>query len=190
MKPQPLPKTTVFSARRAAWRGLCLAFSLAAASAQCGQAVASPRRCRARRVVARDSATAVLATPTVVRLAVIERPDLFYAYSRYADRNDDKPWHAPAPLAALPTAGAIQRRCATCHGATAPKAGLSLGEPAALSAERRLAAIRRVLADDPRERMPPGEALSREELGQVLRELASPPRSQSEAEELPHDTTD
>ncbi|HEX4132466.1 MAG TPA: c-type cytochrome domain-containing protein [Pirellulales bacterium] len=73
----------------------------------------------------------------------------------------------------------VGRACATCHGATNPKAGLSLAATTALTADERLKSISRVLADDPQLRMPPsssGIKLSAEELGKLLQELSQVPK--------------
>lgn len=139
-----------------------------------------------------------LATQVVVlRLAVIDRPEFFYAYSRFvtpevllpapapaaaapAAKGAEAPAAAPAtqaeeaPAAArtMPASSALSRRCAACHGGAAPKGGLRIDGETPLPDEKRLAAIRRVLADEPRQRMPPNESLAPEELGLVLQELA------------------
>ena len=123
-----------------------------------------------------------VARVAVLRFAIIDRPDLFYAYSRFVTPDVTPPPRsaeaaaaraAPVATEATPTS-ALARRCAKCHGGPAPKAALAFDGQTSLTSETRLAAIRRVLADDPSRRMPPGESLPPEELGLVLQELATP----------------
>jgi hypothetical protein len=72
------------------------------------------------------------------------------------------------------TAAAVVRRCASCHGGTAPEGGLFLDGRHELSASQITAAQRRVLAGE----MPPSETLSPEEIGNVLQDLLTLERSQ------------
>lgn len=172
---------------RAALSGGCafaVALHCAAANSAAKPRLGAPRKVRAN------------VRTVVVRFAVIERPDLFYAYSRYVRA---APAEAPIPIAqpdlvSAPQAAPLQprvsglaARCARCHGGEAPKAGLMLDGRGAISAEARLAAIRRLLADDPRERMPPGEALSPAELGLLLQELAAPEAPAAGVVDAPRD---
>ncbi len=67
---------------------------------------------------------------------------------------------------------AVVLKCAKCHSGEAPKAGLDLSKSAALTTKQRLAAVARVVSDDPEERMPKGSTLSPTEIGNVLQELS------------------
>jgi hypothetical protein len=64
----------------------------------------------------------------------------------------------------------VTRRCAKCHSGDAPAAGLDVSRD--LSDLERLAAIGRLLADDPAKRMPKGIELDADERGLLIQELA------------------
>jgi cytochrome c5 len=68
----------------------------------------------------------------------------------------------------------ISSQCGKCHGAVQPKAGLDL--TGALDDATRLKAITRLLADDPKKRMPPGKDLAPDLLGSLIQELATAPQ--------------
>ncbi len=84
-------------------------------------------------------------------------------------------------VAAARQASLVAAHCGRCHGATQPKAGLGL--TAALDDGTRLKAIARILADDPRLRMPKGEELGPDELGRLIQELSTRPAA--DAGDLP-----
>ncbi len=75
---------------------------------------------------------------------------------------------APEPS----TTTIVAAQCGRCHGAVQAKAGLDL--TAELDEATRLKAISRLLADDPRQRMPKGKELPPELRGQLIQELARP----------------
>jgi len=76
----------------------------------------------------------------------------------------------PDPQPALDSA-LVQRACVRCHNAQHPER-LDLTDLSALSCEDRLEAVRRVVSDDPGERMPKGVELQPGEIGSVLQELS------------------
>jgi len=76
----------------------------------------------------------------------------------------------PDPQPALDSA-LVQRACVRCHNAQHPDR-LDLTDLSALSCEDRLEAVRRVVSDDPGERMPKGVELQPGEIGSVLQELS------------------
>jgi hypothetical protein len=65
----------------------------------------------------------------------------------------------------------ILSQCGKCHGAVQPKASLEL--TGALDDATRLKAITRLLADDPKKRMPQGKDLAPDLLGNLIQELAT-----------------
>jgi len=73
-----------------------------------------------------------------------------------------------APFVAAPL---VARICLDCHAGAAPKGGLSLERLSRVPLAERLAAIRRVLSEDPAARMPPAGRLSAQERLGLLREL-------------------
>jgi mono/diheme cytochrome c family protein len=136
----------------------------------------------ARQVVMKQQAVAIVpfAVPVAVPVAVVARPAVFYGLSPYAVSGtgaaaDETPQVA-APAAAHPAASEakslVARSCISCHGGTAPKAGLDLSDLGALTPQQRLAAVARVVSDDAALRMPPDRALAPGEIGAVLQELA------------------
>lgn len=72
-------------------------------------------------------------------------------YVNSARKSSNNRRHANDVPAVESTLTLVEQKCAACHGATSPKAGLRLTAPAELSAESRLDAIRAVLD----RRMPP-----------------------------------
>jgi len=64
-----------------------------------------------------------------------------------------------------------QRACVRCHNPQHPER-LDLTLLSALSCEERMEAVRRVVSDDPGERMPKGAELQPGEIGSVLQELS------------------
>ncbi|HVU87334.1 MAG TPA: hypothetical protein VHD36_08430 [Pirellulales bacterium] len=96
---------------------------------------------------------------------------------------------APTSASASDSAGTarasslVSTYCRQCHGAVQPKAGLDLS--GALDNATRLKAITRILADDPRQRMPKGKELSAAELGRLIQELATSASPSATAEPAP-----
>ncbi len=73
----------------------------------------------------------------------------------------------------------VQTQCLQCHAGERAKAGLRL-DVIELGPEKRLRAIGRLLADDPKQRMPKGQTLTAQELGQLIQELSKPPNMKGE----------
>ena len=87
-----------------------------------------------------------------------------FSYSRGGAEGDVEAQAVPGSLVAT--------YCAKCHNAEAAK---RVDLSGAIDAETRLAAIRRVLADDPAKRMPKGRELDAETLGLLIQELSTEP---------------
>jgi cytochrome c553 len=72
-------------------------------------------------------------------------------------------------LSLAPRLSALVNHCASCHGGSTPKAGLSLEHPDQLSAATRLAAIRAIATG----RMPRNKLLTPDESRAVIEELTN-----------------
>jgi mono/diheme cytochrome c family protein len=147
---------------------------------------ASPRTCRisashVNRVHVAATAHAThnqpqfVVTTFAVPVAVPVAPfaSYWYSVSDYRDTSS-LPRSTPQPTApeALPRESLhslITQRCASCHGRTSPKQGLSLVDPLSLSEHDRLRAIRAVLTGQ----MPPETepALTESDRNAIVRDL-------------------
>src|SRR5688500_15078982 len=111
-------------------RGMAVAIatSLAAGALQAGQTTVIP-----------------FAIPVGVPVTTVFRPQVFYAYRAYAPEKPpltvERPAAGKRPAersdAPRPAEPALQR-CTRCHGGDAPKAGLDLSRPEALSERAKL----------------------------------------------------
>ena len=140
---------------------------LSDARAGCGHAAAK------KKVVVQQRAVAIVpfAVPVAVPVAVIARPAVFYGVSRYAEAQPLASRPVPGPVQASRDS-LIQQACGACHGGATPEAGFDLDDLGDLTPPKRLAAIARIVSDDPRTRMPPDRALTPAEIPALLRELS------------------
>ena len=115
------------------------------------------------------------AVPVAVPVATVNVPTVLYSFDGNPDYQARPHVMQAVPnpdIAAMESPSLVRRKCAKCHGGPSPKAGLDLSKPAALTTKQRLAAVARVVSDDPEERMPKGGTLSPAEIGRVLQELS------------------
>jgi hypothetical protein len=96
------------------------------------------------RTLDRAANSNLVITAFAVPVAVPVAPFAPYWYG-ITDFVHEPPTPSLRGSATNPQASTINLRCATCHGATSPKQGLSLIDPTALSADDRLRTIRAVV---------------------------------------------
>ena len=71
----------------------------------------------------------------------------------------------------------VHQKCAKCHSGEEPRGGLDLSDLSALTCKQIVEAVRRVVSDDPKQRMPHepsgGHALEPSEIGSILQILSA-----------------
>ncbi len=126
-------------------------------------------------IVRNGFAVVPFAVPVAVPVATVNPPTVLYSFDAlrgYQQQPRAKAPESKTEHATLKTTVLVIQKCAKCHGGEAPKAGLDLSQATTLTTKQRLAAVARVVSDDPDERMPKGAALSPAEIGRVLQELS------------------
>ena len=123
----------------------------------------------------RDEIRIVVPFAVPVGVPVAAFAPYFYGYRQFQVQAQGlQPLGLPQVQASAPSRSQlvdslVTSHCAACHAGAAPKAGLSLGSIADLSASDRLKAIRAVATG----RMPKRETLSADEIRAVIEELTA-----------------
>jgi mono/diheme cytochrome c family protein len=131
------------------------------------------------------------AIPVAVPVATVNPGGVYYGYQhqaqQFAPRSlprspmpmqqaETVPSRDTSPESAQPTAtttgSLVRQHCAKCHTGEAAKGGLRLDAWTSLGSDQRLKMIRRVLSDDEATRMPKGQTLDPQVLGELIQELS------------------
>ena len=122
-------------------------------------------------IVQNGFAVVPFAVPVAVPVTTVNVPTVLYSFDAHRGYQQQPQAKTSEPKHTATTVLVVQK-CAKCHSGEAPKGGLDLTNPSALTTKQRLSAVARVVSDDPDERMPKGATLSPGEIGRVLQELS------------------